>query len=209
MKGYRMASSKLNTRFTLIELLIVIAIIAILASMLLPALRSAKEKAKQIACTSNMKNLFLATNYYENDCKAFPFLGTPGARAADFREYINDNGSKKAISVCPSDNDPGYIDSPEFYASYALNAGRYGADGTGIEGQKASMVKNPSLAFVWMDSVKNGVYWRYHFYDDQATENAGYRHLNRCNIVYADGHTGDCKYPVQNGTSDPDLWNIN
>ena len=64
---FRLPNTATRLRLTLIELLVVIAIIGILAAMLLPALRSAREKAKQALCTNNLRQVSIAHISYTSD----------------------------------------------------------------------------------------------------------------------------------------------
>ncbi len=125
---YIVSKPRSRAGFTLIELLVVIAIIAILAAILFPVFASAREKARQTTCASNLKQLGLAFVQYNQDFDEVYPIGQfePGAHyscgwAGQIYPYVK----ATAVYDCPDDatNIP-TADSALGYVpiSYAFNA---------------------------------------------------------------------------------------
>ena len=191
-----------SSAFTLIELLMVIAIIAILASLLLPTLSKAKFKAQGIFCLNNLRQWGLAATMYTHDNQdLFPNggivapLDDPANISAWFNacpSYASQSAltnlylsglapvpTVKSLFACPMTGQPGYaptIAQPFFM--YGLN---YHLS-TNNAPLQSMLVKDPSATVFFADKTEGTHPTTHHSY-------AFGRHENRANMSFVDGHT--------------------
>lgn len=107
-----MRSQKRGAGFTLVELLVVIAIIGILVALLLPAVQAAREAARRMSCSNNMKQMGIALHNYHDTYKTLP----PG-KITEGNCCSAHSGTSWAISILPYLEQGGLSDQYDFSAS--------------------------------------------------------------------------------------------
>jgi prepilin-type processing-associated H-X9-DG protein/prepilin-type N-terminal cleavage/methylation domain-containing protein len=196
--------------FTLLELLIVIAVIAVLASLLLPALNKAKETAKNIQCQGNLKQIGIAVYLYTDESHGYlpygdgaslPAWGErPDVPLAKLLGYENmsysDFQNKNTVFKCPSctynvTTSHEWID----WMNYCANAICMPYEGHGTSKyatlRKIERIPNPSKIILIAD--KQTVF---HLLVTETSylERLAYWHANGLNALFADGHVAWKKY---------------
>ena len=114
---FHSCNSYRSRAFTLVELLVIIAIIGILIALLLPAVQAAREAARRMQCSSNQRQWGLALHNYHDTCKAFPKLGD-----GDLSHWFNWTYSAQA-KLLP------YIEGSSIYAQMDFTRTLFDAHG--------------------------------------------------------------------------------
>jgi len=107
--------------FTLVELLVVIAIIGILVALLLPAVQSAREAARRMQCSNNLKQLGLALHNYHTAFNRFP-MGAVNYPPYSFGGPKNDNHGSFLIALLPFIEQQNLYDACDFSTDTAYNS---------------------------------------------------------------------------------------
>lgn len=182
--------------FTLVELLIVIAIIAILASLLFPSLKKGMDKVRAISCTSNMKQLGMVFNQYSVDFDGrmpiHKITATSLAWSNYTRElftlgYLKESDTSKhytaAIAICPVnllllEVSQGVIASRR-NGTYNYNA-YYTANNDFTQPVFLSKMQKPSACAMFDDGSNGSNFMHY--------AGINYPHAGKTNLLFFDMH---------------------
>jgi len=182
--------------FTLLELLIVIAIITVLTCLLLPAISRTKDYASKISCYNNLRQLNYAVNSYSDDNNDFivpwrtsnnsySYWPTLTAAYLEVRCYPDYN-TKSSPYKCPADKDPNY--TFRVYLSYGINSSM-GVDVTkNLIPPKRSTVSLSSKVGLITDMHNSSTYVADGPSVDVALERISERHSRRFNVLYLAGN---------------------
>jgi prepilin-type N-terminal cleavage/methylation domain-containing protein/prepilin-type processing-associated H-X9-DG protein len=144
--------------FTLVELLIVIAIIGMLVSLLLPAVNSAREAARRTQCSNNLHQIGLACHAFMEVHSGSLTAMTPGAWMPILSPYLE---QQTTAFICPDDNDK--LQSNAAVQGYTVNVGESGYNIPLCDGPHARVWTNLNSVVQAQDgtlvSVINGRTW--------------------------------------------------
>jgi prepilin-type N-terminal cleavage/methylation domain-containing protein/prepilin-type processing-associated H-X9-DG protein len=190
---YNRKETRPSHGFTLIELLVVIAIIAILAAILFPVLAKARERARAIACTSNLKQLGTAFQMYRQDYDGnIPFqnmysTGTPAPVWPEIMDaYVKNLEVFRCPSHSPTNLEYGWSDVYNKWFSMGYGINYEMAAGDGYDQYATSNVDSiefPSECFLLTEYT--GVYLPCYM---DMYQTLSHRHFNKSNVLYMDGH---------------------